>query len=154
MKVESDKNFQHQDVVFFSLAEEGAMGCPGNIFLAVKSKDKMKWYSYNTMEHCYEELVQKFPAFREFNPGLFGMVSSVPEGWKHVYLGFGNHLLVREDYYQDFQEQIAEFQDAGEIYANWMKIAENLLGNERKEKKGSNTPSHHTGGNSDCRCSI
>lgn len=119
----------YEDIVFFSLAEGGAMGCPGEVLIATKKDDFVKWYCLNTMTIPHKDLLTIYPPLETFDCGIFGMASGIQDGWNHVDLGFGNHLLVRDDYYDAFNSTISELhaKNIGEIYANWRGIAYLLL---------------------------
>lgn len=121
----------YSDIVFFSLAEGGAMGCPGEVLIATKNKSGVKWYSMNTMNEEHEKLLRIFPPLETFDCGIFGKASGIQEGWNHVDLGFGNHLLVRDDYFEPFQDAVTELkpEHVGVIYSNWRGIAQLLLKN-------------------------
>jgi len=125
----------YEDIVFFSLAEGGAMGCPGEVLIATKNDDGVKWYCLNTMTENNDDLCAVFPPLKTFNCGIFGMASGIQDGWNHVDLGMGNHLLVRDDYYTQFayEEEQLHAKHRGEVYASWRGIAQILL--SRKDEK-------------------
>lgn len=125
----------YKDIVFFSLAEGGAMGCPGEVLIATKNIEGVKWYCLNTMTENNDDLCAVFPPLKTFDCGIFGMASGIQEGWNHVDLGMGNHLLVRDDYYTQFayEEEQLHAEHRGEVYAHWRGIAQILL-NQKEEK--------------------
>lgn len=128
----TEQNFQkilYDDVVFFSLAEWGAMGCPGEVIVVTKHKNTVKWYRFNTMNDDEEMLYAIFPPLETFECRMFGKVKGIQEGWHYVDLGVGNHLFVRDDYYAAFQREIDGLyaQYESEIYASWAGIAQLLL---------------------------
>ena len=59
---------------------------------------------------------------------MFGHGSKVPRGWKYVNLGMGNHLIVNEKYYTEFEEATKELEDPAEYYQNWQSVADKILG--------------------------
>ena len=123
------QTINHEDVVFFSLAEHGAMGYPGEVLVATKNNNGVKWYCFNTMVDSFENLCSIYPPLETFHCGLFGKVNGIQNGWHHVDLGMGNHLLVREDYISAFQNAVSELhaESLGEVYASWQGIAQSLL---------------------------
>ena len=54
----------------------------------------------------------------------------MPEGWKAVYLGFGNHLVVKADYYEQFEKEVhnRHIKGEGELYQQWYGIVMKVLG--------------------------
>jgi len=54
----------------------------------------------------------------------------VPEGWKTVYLGFGNHLVIKADYFGQFEEEARNrhIEEAVELYQQWYGIVMKVLG--------------------------
>ena len=40
-------------------------------------------------------------------------------GWKHIYMGFGNHLVIREDHFIAYFEYIKDFTEEIDIYGEW-----------------------------------
>ena len=129
------KQISYEDIVFFSLAEGGAMGCPGEVLIATKSADGVKWYCLNTITTNNDDLCTVFPPLRTFNCGIFGMASGIQDGWHHVDLGMGNHLLVRDDFFPQFayEEEQLHAESRGVVYAHWRGIAQLLL-NASEEK--------------------
>ena len=119
----------HEDVVFFFLAEIGAMNCPGEVIVATKNNDTIKWYCFNTEVDTYEDLLSIYPPLETFDCGVCGEASGIQEGWHHVYLSMGKHLFVRDDYYKSFQCAIDELhiESTEEIYESWIGIAQLLL---------------------------
>lgn len=124
-----ERKINYEDIVFFSLAEGGAMGCPGEVLVATKKNNKVKWYCFNTMVDSFEDLCSIYPPLKTFDCGIFGEASGIQDGWNHVDLGMGNHLLVREDYIVAFQNAVDELhvESLGEVYASWRGIAQILL---------------------------
>lgn len=96
-------------IVAFQIAEPGAMGRHGGVFFVTEEKKayytcylEPSDYAGYDANMTYEELEQVFPPLKEFETGILGRTGNIPTGWKHKYLGFGNHLLVKEEYYESF----------------------------------------------------
>ena len=49
--------------------------------------------------------------------------TKISPGWKHVYMGFGNHLVIREDHYQAYSEYLKDLTEEKYIYFEWDKRA-------------------------------
>ena len=123
------------DVLIFSFAEGGAMGIPGEMMFITSSKKAFRLnYVYTDVD--IQKVKECFPVLAKCNFGLFGRGSTVPEGWNYVNLGAGNHLVVSDVIYPEFEERIEDCDSPGKIYARWISIACKLIGiNEEKEKQ-------------------
>ena len=112
-------------IVAFSIVESGAMGNPeGILFLT----DEQKLYETN---YCCEEKIkecfQVFRAFYQCTNYLFGKGNNIPKGWKHTYLGAGNHLFMIEWMDSLFHKIIDKDMDESEIYRRWVDIVNQIL---------------------------
>ncbi len=74
--------------------------------------------------------------FKEFNR-LFPSNHAFeihPKGWKHIYTGLGNHLLVADEIYDNFANEemasLIETRRQSEIYMRWKERACVVLGSE------------------------
>ncbi len=106
-----------KNVVIYAISEPGAMGNPGVMEFVT---DKGEYMDVNFLDGLitYEELKEAFPALQgcywngptkeEITSGMGeivvypegfenGRFTQVSAGWQHVYLGFGNHLVLRQD---------------------------------------------------------
>ena len=54
----------------------------------------------------------------------------MPKGWKAVYLGFGNHLVIKAEYYDQFEKEASNrhIEEAVELYQQWYGIVMKILG--------------------------
>ena len=114
------------DVLFFKLAEGGAMGRPGEVIFYRKNGEKY-WFNYVYDDIDMEKVEQLFPPLSECKFCLADMDGEEPKGWKYVNLGAGNHLLVADEVYEEFRKRIGNVRSLGEIYQKWMKVADELL---------------------------
>ena len=117
------------DIVAFQLAEGGAMGYHGGVFFV--TSDKKVYFTCYLEPSAYtgfkkymsmENLEKVFPPLADFNHGLMDFGAQKPEGWHYSYLGFGNHLLVRDDLHEGFREAAKKLlnEDANAIlYGIW-----------------------------------
>lgn len=104
-----------EDIIVFSVSEPGAMG-PNDITFYKRSGE---CFTIDYLDdETYMELREAFPVLKEcFWNGAgkeekecegtvvvgvspFDKRTHVAAGWKHIYLDFGNHLAVREEYYE------------------------------------------------------
>ncbi len=76
------------------------------------------------------KLVAGFPPLKDFDYGFAGHGVISPEGWEYEYLGFGNHLLVKQRLWDAFINEtkrfLAEHPDTI-LYNLWMAATLNAL---------------------------
>ena len=125
------------DIVACQIAEAGAMGYHGGVFL-VSSSGKVYFtclmkpsdYTGNRKHTPRHILEQVFPPLMECESGLMGRGVSAPEGFMHEYLGMGNHLLVKNCISEEFRKlasvRLKEHPDAI-LYNLWMDIVCDVL---------------------------
>ncbi len=115
-----------EEVFAFSLAEGGAMGCPNEIIF-VRKREGMVEYLVSTVNDRIDKLV---PWLDILHCDLCGDVSGVGKGWKHVDLGMGNHLFLRDEVYDKVNPKFEGMHPA-EIYQAWRDaVAETVLNRE------------------------
>lgn len=112
-----------EDVMFFSVAEGGAMGEPGGVIFYNKA-GKVYHLNYVFGDADIRKVERLFPVLSKCQFGMFGIDSSVPEGWNYIYLGMGNHLIVHDEVYPRFMELLAGEKD---IYGMWRQLADTIL---------------------------
>ena len=115
-----------ENILFFMIAEGGAMGEPGAVNF-VKTDGNLYHLNYVFGDFKYEEILAVFPTLGECEFGMFGMNSKVPKGWNYVDLGMGNSLIVKSEVYPSFKKLIGKCKSAGEIYQSWIDYAENII---------------------------
>ena len=78
----------------------------------------------------YEQLIKVVPVLKDCKIGLTG--HQAPEGWVAVNLGMGNHLTIKADYYDRFEEETRNrhIEEASKLYQQWSGIVLKLLGKE------------------------
>lgn len=129
-----------KDIVLFSFSEPGAMG-PGGIMTFYKKTGESFSVNYLSDVTPYAELKRVFPALQECywegpmrtNPAaartfIIGgspedRETSIPKGWRHIYLDFGNHLTVKKEVYQAVRE-IFKGKDNCDITYEWTRLLE------------------------------
>ena len=110
--------------VAFSVAEGGAMGCPGRIIII---DDKNDVYDFYMHELDKEDVMEILPALYECKRAVLGIDPST-SGWNRVYLGMGNHLMVADSIYERFNESSKSlWQSRGSLYQQWIGIVQEIL---------------------------
>lgn len=119
------KKSTFRETQFVMFAESGAMGEPGAVVIVTADGDIFHCnYVYGDVE--LSKLCKTIPVLGEWYPGLFGAYDHIPEGWNCEYLGAGNHLLIRNDIYDEFKELIGENTDPSQIYSTWFDVLDKL----------------------------
>ena len=118
--------FEEKDIMYFTLAESGAMGEPDGIEVITKKDGNIKLY--HTSARCFvvPEINDKFKMIHKLNCGLFGAVTNVPEGFIHVDTGFGNHLFINKTISEKLLDKIQGLQTY-EIYSRWLLFGLDIL---------------------------
>ncbi len=138
-----DKKYFETVFIFF-IDEPYAMGGGGHMAF-MNEAGVYRYMDYRSAETPYEEIIKVFPAVQGCNwngpiPGedagdeivIFmngdnkELQTRVNESWHHLYLGYGNHLVVRNDRWPEFNEKIAGFKKKVDIYGAWKEIAKNM----------------------------
>lgn len=119
------------DIVAFSVAQPGAMGEPGGIKI-IDVQGQFYHTNYCREVISFEHLREIVPALKECKFGIRD--HDAPEGWTAIYLGMGNHLTVKTDFYSQFEEEARNrgIGDSGELYQQWSEIVLKLLGKSDK----------------------
>lgn len=130
-----------QEIVACQIAEGGAMGYHGGVFLVSSSGElfftcllEPSNYSGNKKHTPIHVLCEYFPPLMEFECGLMGWGVESPSGFKHIYLGMGNHLLVKDCVYQQFHELASanlKKHPKSILYNRWMDVICDVLEKER-----------------------
>ena len=121
-----DNYTQHLPItpVAFSVAEGGAMGCPGRIIII---DEKNNVYDFYMHELEKEDVMKILPALYESKRAVLGIDPST-SGWNRVYLGMGNHLMVADSIYERFNESAKSlWQSRGSLYQQWIGIVQEIL---------------------------
>lgn len=127
------------DVVVFFESEPGAMGPSGTLEFLKKNGEHF-YVDYIGEETPFSMLKELFPEVLDgayFNGpkreeaasantiiiGGSGQETTLPDGWKHIYLDFGNHLCVREELYRLVNKILRESgKDNCDKTFKWAKI--------------------------------
>ena len=126
-----------ENVLFFMIAEGGAMGEPGAIKF-IKTDGNLYHLNYVFGDFKIEEVLVAFPVLGECDFGMFGMDSKIPEGWNYVNLGMGNYLIVKSEVFPPFKKLIRKYKSAGEVYQNWIDHADYIINSKGEIKMKNN----------------
>lgn len=135
-----------KDVIIFAFAEPGAMGA-GGIIKFFTDKGEAFYLNYLSEETPYPKVKEAFPVLKDcrFNGPMAALPANAPqeivfytdadnmniktrvaEGWRHIYMGVGNHLVIREDHFEEFSAAISDLKEGVEIYGEWLNRARKL----------------------------
>ncbi|MBR5430100.1 MAG: hypothetical protein IK116_06180 [Firmicutes bacterium] len=113
-------------VLAVSVAEGGAMGCPGQIILAVAGEAETEFLCFYD-KNLLEQIFPWFAAVEDWAPGR---VRNLAEGWRYVDLGMGNHLFLPEAVYKKVRANFAG-ERPSHIYQKWMPTVERRMSKSR-----------------------
>lgn len=118
--------FKDIDIIAFSIADLGACGSPGSKII-VDSKGRiydMRTYDSHPSE---EQYLSMFPVFRDYHPVLDEAQKLYKSpGWIEKYMGVGNHLFIRDDYFEKFTTADRST-SKGELYMSWLNTILSIL---------------------------
>ena len=140
-----------EDIVVFSVSEPGAMG-PNDMTFYKKGGESFV-IDYKSEETPYSELRECFPLLKECywngpmksdSASAFTIViggseddkeTHVPEGWRHIYLDYGNHLAVKQELYYEVKSILADNYREGktncDVTFNWVEMLDEVKFGER-----------------------
>ena len=112
--------------VAFSVAEGGAMGHPGRVVIIDKTNNVYDFYLHELEK---DDAMKILPALYESKREVLGIDPST-SGWKRVYLGMGNHLMVADSIYDELREIALnryKYFGIGELYQHWIGVVQEIL---------------------------
>ena len=122
-----------KNIAFSFIAEGGAMGEGGAVNIMLKSQ-KLFYVNYLKNGPLYDKLIEKLPSFKKLD-FFVGHAFNVPAKYKWYNLGFGNYLLVKNEYVKQFDRLIEklgkDYAYTGEFYARWKYMALKVLDKEK-----------------------
>lgn len=125
--------------VAFAASVPGAMGTPG--IIEIVTDQEVYYADYVNGDVTFDDLCRIFPVFDKCQFGDFGEKSMVPNGWDYVYLGMGNHLVLREDIAEKVFEKIDRNGYPEDIYASWRNIVIEIMERRKRDmEKMANKP--------------
>ena len=139
------ENLVGLDIVACQIAEGGAMGYHGGVFL-VSSTGEV-YYTCLLQPSAFtgfskftsrKVLSKILPALDEFHPGLMGHGVTTPSGFVHKYLGMGNHLLIKNCIYEEFDKledkRMKEHPDKI-LYNLWLDVVLDILSKNKHHRE-------------------
>lgn len=130
-------NKDFEDVVIFFFSEPGAMG-PNNMKFYKRNGESFS-VNYMSEDMPYSRLKELFPVLKDcyfdgpmkrekiMAPTIViggspdERETCVADGWKHVYLDYGNHLVVRKQFYYAVKEMFGEISNCDFTFS-WDEI--------------------------------
>lgn len=112
------------------------MGEP-NAFHAVL-KDLTHYYvNLGDVNFTRQDFFKAFPLMESIRCSC-GKVNDLEDGWNWFNAGFGNYLIVRNEYYKSIKEYIeknmSDNWQIGELFNNWFSVLENVIGSDNNGK--------------------
>lgn len=112
-----------EEICFFAIAEGGAMGWAGAIQIITKTENGLGLYFIDGTGISDPKIITKFfKPLKKTVLGLMGDKSMDPE-WTAINMRFGNHLMLKNVYKEQFQEHMKN----KHIYRDWIEVAVKLL---------------------------
>lgn len=116
-----------KEVIAFKIAGDGAMGEPGEINIFINGADEITVARCNYVYGDFDiDAFLKFMEDKGEKDFVACLISDkIPKEWKHVYMGMGNNLCMRNAYFQQVQEKYADMIDSdiyGTYYSDMIEI--------------------------------
>lgn len=115
---------KYNEVVAVTIAEGGAMGETNGFYVILKNTN-LYHTNFGQMQISKEKLFETFPLLKTFNC-FCGEVVKLDEEWKSFYMGFGNYLIVRKEYFdivnKYIKDSLPENYHEGSLYQKWYEI--------------------------------
>lgn len=126
------------DIVAFTFSEPGAMGANGMMTFYRKTGESFT-VNYLSDETLYGKIKELFPELNECywngpmrtDPAALRTIviggstddkeTTIPKGWRHIYLDFGNHLTVKAEIYA-FVKELFRNEDNCNLLISWTRI--------------------------------
>lgn len=105
--------------IAFSMADGGAMGSPGEVIIVDKESNIYRFWLQGVE---YETAKRIIPVLFECEFGMRGH-NRPASGWHYFDLGAGNHLLIKDDIYNEFYPEVQGYMDRPALlYQRWLKL--------------------------------
>lgn len=123
----------YDDIIVITISESGAMGRPNSFFAVDKNLNLYHTIFGNKMVD-FNQLQQKFALLKNFRCSC-EHVDYLENNWSWFNMGFGNYLMVRNEYYTMVENYIKEnlsvTYEHGELYRRWYFILKKLYQNKK-----------------------
>ena len=105
--------------IAFSMADGGAMGSPGEVIIVDQESNIYRFWLQGVE---YETAKRIIPTLFECEFGMRGH-NRPASGWHYFDLGAGNHLLIKDDIYNDFYPEVQGYMNRPALlYQRWLKL--------------------------------
>ena len=105
--------------IAFSMADGGAMGSPGEVIIVDQESNIYRFWLQGVE---YETAKRILPTLFECEFGMRGH-NRPASGWHYFDLGAGNHLLIKDDIYNDFYPEVQGYMNRPALlYQRWLKL--------------------------------
>ena len=105
--------------IAFSMADGGAMGSPGEVIIVDKESNIYRFWLQGVE---YETAKRIIPTLFECEFGMRGH-NRAASGWHYFDLGAGNHLLIKDDIYNEFYPEVQGYMNRPALlYQRWLKL--------------------------------
>ncbi len=126
------KNTNPNDIIAITLSEPGAMGEKCAFYMVNKHLDRFHVNMANN--NWFDLIVEVFPFLKEAS-FIVCQVFDLDEKWKWFDMGFGNYLLIRSEYYDEYKKIIDdsfkgfydEFNKTVLLYRAWYEFLNRLF---------------------------
>jgi hypothetical protein len=126
------KSYLPLDKVAFSWAFGGAMGDAGGVNIVCGNGESyyFNWAHGDLSEGNIHEIL---PEITECKLPVIGETNKVPEGWHHISLGFGNNLLIKEEYIEPLKLAWKQFTQSLKkdeyviLYNVWQQLVTDIV---------------------------
>ena len=115
-----------EDVLFVQFAEGGAMGADAGTVCVVKPDGKLYRISLCKWDISLRDIKDAFPTMEKWNFGVCGNGGTASVGWRYLYIGLGNHLVIHESVYEEFCDMRENAQRKLPLWA-WKYYAEQIV---------------------------
>lgn len=121
-------NIKYKNIIAITIAEGGAMG-ESNGFYAVERDYKIYHLNLSSEKISKKELFNTFPLLKTFKC-FCEYIYNLEDGWEWFNMGFGNYLIVREEYSEKLKvyitDNLKENWQHGELYQKWYEVISNV----------------------------
>lgn len=119
----------YNDIIAITVSESGAMGNP-NCFYAVDKGLNLYHTTFGNKEVDFNNLQNKFTLLKDFRCSC-EHVNHLENNWSWFNMGFGNYLMVRNEYFTMVENYINEnlsvTYEHGELYRRWYFILKKTI---------------------------
>lgn len=131
LKLENYEQYLPLDIAALSYSFGGACGDGGGVEILTADG---KLYYFNRLSGDLDdaEIIKIIPFLYDCHFLLVGSSDDMPSGWKNIYLGLGNNLVVRSDIVESLQKAWMEYNQregtgATLLYCVWKDLVLQIL---------------------------